>query len=214
MKYHHLDEHLWFQSFADSRVSNAEIIAQLIAVNWGFRYFKLQILRTPRLWAAPMGVWRISIKELPQVSRGKNLIETATNKKTSQIYTNMTFFNHPSGLPEKSFALSDCWPKTCSVYHIQDAIQDAISLVLVFPWFFVTVVVFTVESWETKLRSLTVIPLFHLTAGTLVHVHVLVIHIVLITNCVITHHKIQKQGNQNTSGRRWLGSKEGVCIPK
>lgn len=73
---------------------------------------------------------------------------------------------------------------------------------------------FTVESWETKLRSLTVIPLFHLTAGTLVHIHVLVIHIVLITNCVITHHKIQKQGNQNTSGRRWLGSKEGVCIPK
>ena len=148
MKYHHLDEHLWFQSFADSRVSNAEIIAQLIAVNWGFRYFKLQILRTPRLWAAPMGVWRISIKELPQVSGGKNLIETATKyyqphkilKKTSQIYTNMTFFHHPSGLPEKSFALSDCWPKTCSVYHIQDAIQDAISLVLVFPWFFVTVV--------------------------------------------------------------------------
>lgn len=171
MKYHHLDEHLWFQSFADSRVSNAEIIAQLIAVNWGFRYFKLQILRTPRLWAAPMGVWRIFIKELPQVSRGKNLIETATNKKTSQIYTNMTFFNHPSGLPEKSFALSDCWPKTCSVYHIQDAIQDAISLVLVFPWFFVTVVAkdITYLPWKAGKLNCEVWPWFLSFIWLLVH---------------------------------------------
>ena len=161
MKYHHLDEHLWFQSFADSRVSNAEIIAQLIAVNWGFRYFKLQILRTPRLWAAPMGVWRISIKELPQVSRGKNLIETATNR----LPTTQNPEENITNIYKYDFLQSPFWTSRkilCSQRLLTEDLQRLshsgrdsgrdffgarFSLI-----FCQGYNLFTRESWETKLR--------------------------------------------------------------
>lgn len=174
-----------------------------------------------------MGVWRISIKELPQVSRGKNLIETATNR----LPTTQNPEENITNIYKYDFLQSPFWTSRkilCSQRLLTEDLQRlshsgrdsgrdffGARFSLIFRHSCSQGYnLFTVESWETKLRSLTVIPLFHLTAGTLVHVHVLVIHIVLITNCVITHHKIQKQGNQNTSGRRWLGSKEGVCIPK
>ena len=173
MKYHHLDEHLWFQSFADSPVSNAEKIAQLIAVNWGFTYFKLQILER-RAFEQHQWVFGES-KNCPRCPgakiSSKPLPTFSTTQNPENNITNMTFFNHPSGLPEKSFALSDCWPKTCSVYHIQDAIQDAISLVLVFPWFFVTVVAkdITYLPWKAGKLNCEVWPWFLSFIWLLVH---------------------------------------------